>query len=475
MKQITAILIIIAILICGIYYFYQTYKQSAITEIIREQAVVNEQENETKQEKVYTYASAKEGQIEITDYRTENMDLDSDGIYEEFLFSLNSSVGREPIIFIKNKNEERSLKFGLRTFDTGYNIQVKLVKDKETGELVHLFEQFYADGFCATVIELYSLKKSGNKIEYVPILLAECNKEEEEKTYTSEDESERQHIMKYSVEGKETTSEEFTKKAKEISEKYIVLAYINGSEKINYGSADEEILIGGEENIFLYNGTPLPTYPRISDYGYTLYNNETIQNKYNINYYNYENNKAVGQKRGRIETVLGEPDGNGGVIENVDRIAMSQNIEVFPRDVEKATDIPEELKKYSIVYECDLDNDEKIEYLCIEQNKDIVPVGAKEVQNETYKNKYVTKIDLLDSGYKLISNLVTFNDYLTEADEDRDAIYLEDVDIMDIDNDSTMEILIDLLGYEQGGSVAVYKYEKGKIYGKTNYITDILP
>jgi len=472
MKQITAILIIIVIIVLGMYYFYQTYKQSAITESTNDgYTAVKEEVQKEIIEKVYSMEVIKDENL--SGYRAEDIDLDFDGIYETFLFH-ESGEKKDSLLYINNKSGYKTSKFGIKNNEIGGTVQLKLAKDNKTGELVHLMEQIYTDGPCGTSIELSTLTKKGNKIECKPILFAECDKEAEEETYEGLNEDDKEHIMRYEVEGKEVTDIKFMEKAKEIAEKYTILSNINEAIVINYGSIEEEIIIGGNENIILYNGTPIASYPRIADYGYTLYDNEESRNKYNIDYYNYENNKFISEKTGKIVIVLGDEDGNGGVVQNVNRIAMSKEIEVFPRDIKKVTNIREEkLENYNIVYECDLDDDDLIEYLCIEYGE-IVPVEENEIQNEMYTHKYTTKIDLLDSDYKIISNLIIFNDYVVE-DDSRDPIYLENIDIMDIDNDGIMEILIDLLGYEQGGNVAIYKYEKGKIYGKTNYVTTILP
>lgn len=233
----------------------------------------------------------------------------------------------------------------------------------------------------------------------------------------------------------------------------------------------------------LYNGDVISIEPGIHYYGFSLnVNDSVIQEKYDATkYYNYENNEYTGETIGLLEGVLGDATVDFfGFVTNVKRIAtFSELLNPFPREIKikEFLDIEEEqLKKYHLVYELDLDGDGKLEYLCFEY-RTLVPVEENEIQNPIYTHKYVTVVDLLNEDYTLISNLIIFNDYRTVdyADPSDPPLYLKAIDLIDIDNDGIIEILIDLYGYEQGGRVAIYKYEDNQVQGQTNHVTNILP
>ena len=164
---------------------------------------------------------------------------------------------------------------------------------------------------------------------------------------------------------------------------------------------------------------------------------------------------------------------------NVARIATCDKlINPFPREVEKIENIviAEQLKDYNLIYKCDFDGDGEIEYLCFKYS-DIMPIGKNEIPDNLtnlYTKKYVTTVDLFDENYNLISHLATFNDYRWD-DNISDPVYLKNIDVIDIDNDGTMEIFIDLYMYEESGNVTIYKYMNNQIYGETNYTASTLP
>lgn len=240
----------------------------------------------------------------------------------------------------------------------------------------------------------------------------------------------------------------------------------------------EVVICYAENNILLYNGDKISIDPGIHSYGYSINVNDSgMKEKYdNITYYNYENNEYMGTTIGKLEGFLGDEEGEFyGVVSNISRIASLNELNAFPRDIIESREIEEkQLKDYSIAYKVDLDGDGKIEYLCI-QYGNLIPVEQDEIENDIYTVKYVTKVDLLDENYNLINNLITFTDYKTEAEKNNTPIYLENIDIMDIDRDDIMEILIDLYGYEESGKVAIYKYDGSQVQGEINYKSNILP
>jgi len=237
----------------------------------------------------------------------------------------------------------------------------------------------------------------------------------------------------------------------------------------------EEIARQGIE--ILYHGDTINVSPGIKRYGYSLnINDATILEKYDgKTYHNYENNEYLGESEGKLEKVFENDTGTlYGIVSNVKRIAAFNELNAFPREISKNQDITgEKLKQYDDVYKADLDGDGTVEYVCFKYGE-AQAVEEEEINSGVYTKKYVTTVDLLGEKYNLISNLVVFSDYEKENDGD-EAIYLTNVDIIDIDGDGILEIFIDLYGNENSGSVAIYKYNDGKVYGTTNYKASTMP
>ena len=247
----------------------------------------------------------------------------------------------------------------------------------------------------------------------------------------------------------------------ELQNQITVLSKEESEEEDNNKEAANEVI---EDYFILYNGQEmeLSTGRQVFDYG--MYNNDENVSKYNITYYNYNNGKFVGETEGLFR------GGNDGYspVENVEKIAISQNYNICPRNYKDISAIPEELKSfqqdgYEIeIQSIDLDNDGKEEKLvCM----------TKTYDKETGENVAYSEISLYDSEYNKIATLVKIEDGfeadLSRGGDIRDAVFLslDRVDYVDIDLDGKMEIIISLYSYE-GDTISIYKYSTGAVEGE---------
>ncbi|MCL1917308.1 MAG: hypothetical protein FWG14_03170 [Peptococcaceae bacterium] len=230
-------------------------------------------------------------------------------------------------------------------------------------------------------------------------------------------------------------------------------------------------------DIFLYHGDTITPKPGIQIYSHSLNVNDasTQENFDNRRYHNYEDNKYLGKTTGRLEGFFSNNDNSviWGSVQNVKRIATSTKINAFPREISE----DQKIDGYRRTFKVDLDGNGTYEYLCVKESNQ-QPIEKGELQNvteyvnEIYTHKYVLSIDLLNEKQEVITNLVTFIQY---GPESRKELSHLKIDIMDIDSDGIMEILIDCYGYEQGGNVAIYKFDGKQVFGETNYETNNLP
>ena len=200
--------------------------------------------------------------------------------------------------------------------------------------------------------------------------------------------------------------------------------------------------------------------------------NDNSNKKYNTEYYNYENGKYAGESEGAlIETYDGY-----AVVDNVKRIAVSQKYDAIPRAHTEINDLPEELNDMADcssvdIHSVDLDGDGKTEYIvCYTVNYAEGEIGNGEPQASS-------GIMLFDSEYKKIADLVSLeNGFWGNIKEEDSKVFLSlnDVDYVDIDNDSVMEILIKVPTYE-GSKISIVKYNDGNIEGETNLNASVLP
>ncbi len=222
----------------------------------------------------------------------------------------------------------------------------------------------------------------------------------------------------------------------------------------------------------LYCGMEIKKEAGIQDVSEMKVENDANK-KYNTTYYNYENGKYEGTSDGKLSEEVYE---GYSIVENVKKIAMTQEYNAIPRDCKEINELPNELKDMSDyssvnIRQVDLDGDGNAEnLLCYTVNYTKDQIGDGEPQASS-------GIMLLDSNYKKIADLVTLeNGFWANIKEEENKVFLslEDVDCIDIDNDGIMEVIINMPTYE-GTKLSIVKYKNGNIEGEKDYKASVLP
>lgn len=222
-----------------------------------------------------------------------------------------------------------------------------------------------------------------------------------------------------------------------------------------------------EDLIVLYDGLILNTsameeiIPQYIDYS------KDDKDKYVITYYSYENYSFIESKLGILSSQIFD----GLVkIENVGKVAISENYNAIPRDVKVVNSIPTlvlennpkisdyDTTKTLIV---DLDGNGTDEYIVVLANKE---AGY-------------SKIMLVDSKGIKVADLAYIEKSKWESVATSDGYYLSinEIEIIDIDNDGIMEILIEIPKYEGISNVSLLKYKNGELSGTTDIECSLLP
>lgn len=250
-------------------------------------------------------------------------------------------------------------------------------------------------------------------------------------------------------------------------------------ENINKDNSYEEDAYVEKENqvseqsqkILLFDGIEIERKTGIQELSY-MKNTSENKKKYEIEYINYEKGNEIGEEKG----IFGETDVYDGYsyVENVRKVAISEKYDAMPRTAVKLDDLPEELidladsSDYEIE-KIDLDNDGKQEYIvCINQyinSEDYEDVSENETDSE---------IMLLDSEFKKVATLATWENKGVEELSKEMCLQLDDVVYVDIDNDGVMEILIELPAYDSS-ILSVIKYSGNEVQGSTGYKVNIEP
>lgn len=226
------------------------------------------------------------------------------------------------------------------------------------------------------------------------------------------------------------------------------------------------------DGIVLYKGFDITGYKPgkiyvASDMDFTDKNKE----KYEIEYYSYEQGKYVGKSTGEFEETYEDV----GVVANTEKFAFSRNYNAVPRGIKTLSKVPSQLNledDYTkvTVLSVDLDGDNTEEKIVIYQ-KDI------KAEAEDDEPLAISGIDFYDSSYEKIANLVNLNDgfWLDETDDDNKFLYsTEYIDFADIDADGIMEIIVDIPFWEACG-LSIYKWNGSKLAGETDYTPILSP
>lgn len=224
--------------------------------------------------------------------------------------------------------------------------------------------------------------------------------------------------------------------------------------EIEKSSLENENVTTDEYPYFiLYNGKEMEIKMgrQILDY---MELNEENKTKYNIKYTSYSNGKKQ-TKEGKFE----EANEGYGVVQNVDKIAISSDYNAIPRKVKSIKTLPEELKlkldyTNASAEEIDLDGDGKKDYLIVYEIEDKKENIAK------------STLMLFDSNYQKIATLMELDDGIIDADK-KVFLSLKDITYVDIDNDGILEILVQE-PTDEADVVCVYKYANGNLEGEIN-------
>lgn len=217
------------------------------------------------------------------------------------------------------------------------------------------------------------------------------------------------------------------------------------------------------QDFVLYNGMEISRMPGVQDIS-EMEINEENNKKYNIKYYNYENNEYFGETKGEF----GEEVYEGfSVVTNVKTIATSEFYDAVPRKSTLIEKMPEELKNKgqapdADIEEIDLDGDGKNEYILLYK----VDIEGNENGAEP---QAFSGVMLFDNNYEKLADLVTLkNGFWGNIKEEDKKVFLsfDDIEYIDIDCDGIMEIVIKIPTYEET-KISIVKYSNGEIQGET--------
>ena len=220
-----------------------------------------------------------------------------------------------------------------------------------------------------------------------------------------------------------------------------------------------------EELVVLYNGLILDTNKMDEVKLKYIDNTNEKADKYVITYYNYENYSFKDSKLGTLSSQVYE----GLVkIDNVGKIAISEDYNAIPRDVKVVNTIPTivsdnnpKIADYDTVKTLivDLDGNGIEEYILILANK---------------KTGF-SKITFIDSKGQKIADLASIEKSKWKKDSSTEYyLSISNVEIIDVDNDGIMEIVIEIPQGAGDSTVSLLKYNNGKLDGKTDIECSLL-
>ena len=239
----------------------------------------------------------------------------------------------------------------------------------------------------------------------------------------------------------------------------------NTSTTVSTSDADSRKVLN-QEIIVLYNGLILDASEmKVVDLQYIDNSNEDKED-YVITYYNYENFEFNGSTLGTLSSQVLD-----GLIkiDNVDKVAISENYDAIPQDIQVINSIPTVVldnnsdfsdydTKKTII--CDLDGNDTNEYIVILANKSSGESKIVLVESTGYIKATIATMD--KSGWETITT---------------DGYYLSysNIELIDIDNDGIMEILFELptssTTLEQ---VSLLKYKSGDLSGETDVVCTLV-
>jgi len=187
--------------------------------------------------------------------------------------------------------------------------------------------------------------------------------------------------------------------------------------------------------------------------------------KYVITYYNYENYSFIDSKLGTLSTQVYD----GLVkIDNVGKIAISEDYDAIPRNVKVVNSIPTivsdnnpKIADYDTVKTliADLDGNGTDEYILVMANK----------------TTGFSKITFIDGKGQKVADLASIEKSKWKKDSTSEYyLSISNIELIDVDNDGIMEIVVEIPHATGDPTVSLLKYNNGNLTGKTNIECSLL-
>lgn len=239
----------------------------------------------------------------------------------------------------------------------------------------------------------------------------------------------------------------------------------SGTNTVAATEATDTRKILNEELVVLYNGLILDT-TKMDEVTLKYIDNTNDQaDKYVITYYDYENYSFKESKLGTFSSQLYE----GLVkIDNVGKIAISEDYDAIPRNVKVVNTIP------TIV----LDNNPKVaDYDSVKTLiVDLDGNGTEEyILVLANKTTGFSKITFIDSKGQKVADLASIEKSKWKKDATSEYyLSISNVEVIDVDNDGIMEIVVEIPHATGDPTVSLLKYNNGNLSGKTDIECSLL-
>ena len=216
--------------------------------------------------------------------------------------------------------------------------------------------------------------------------------------------------------------------------------------------------IMNEKLIVLYNGLVLDVSKMDEITLQYIDAHSQDKDKYIITYSSYENYSYKDAKLGTLSNPLYD-----GLlkIENVGKVAISEDYDAIPRNIKVVNTIPTiisennpKISEYDTVKTLivDLDGNGENEYILILANK----------------TTGFSKITLIDSKGVKIADLASIEKSKWNKNTNTEYyLSINNVEIIDIDNDGIMEIMVEIPHSTGNPTISLLKYKNGELQGKT--------
>lgn len=212
-----------------------------------------------------------------------------------------------------------------------------------------------------------------------------------------------------------------------------------------------------ESLVVLYNGLILDTSKMDEVTLQYIDSNADESDKYVITYYSYENYSKKDSSLGILSSQV--YDGLAK-IDNVGKIAISEDYEAIPRSVKVVNTVPtivsdnnSKLADYDSIKTliADLDGNGTEEYILIMVNK---------------KTGY-SKITFVDSKGTKVADLASIEKSKWKKDSNTEYyLSISNVEVIDVDNDGIMEIVLEIPHATGNPTISLLKYNNGVLQGK---------